>query len=37
MFRVFLNPSSVVQETVVTATGVVIYPGALGGVQSKNR
>jgi hypothetical protein len=30
------HPSSGVQETVVTSTGIVIYPGELGGVKGKN-
>jgi hypothetical protein len=36
MFRVLLHPSSGVQETVVTGTGTVIYPGEVGGVKGKN-
>jgi hypothetical protein len=32
-----LHPSSGVQENVVTATGMVISPGELGGVKGKNR
>jgi hypothetical protein len=37
MFRASLHPSSGVQETVVTATGMVIYPGELGSVKVKQR
>jgi hypothetical protein len=36
MFRVSLHPSSGVQETVVAATGIVIYPGELGILKGKN-
>jgi hypothetical protein len=36
MFRVPLHLSVGVQETVVTATGMAIYPGELGGVKVKN-
>jgi hypothetical protein len=36
-FGCSLHPSSGVQETVVTATGMVIYPRELGGVMGKNR
>jgi hypothetical protein len=35
MFQVFLHPSSGVQKTVVTATGMVICPGELGGGKGK--
>jgi hypothetical protein len=37
VFRVLLHPSSGVQETVVTATGMVMYPGAFEGLKGKNR
>jgi hypothetical protein len=36
MFWVSLHPSSGVQETVVTATGMVKYPNELEGVEGKN-
>jgi hypothetical protein len=36
-FECPLHPSSGVKETAVTATGMVRYPGELGGVESKNR